>query len=180
MDPLLAVAIGSSLKALVGYQGASALYSAQKKYMAQLHAQNKKAATQAFTFKAGGWLDRLRQENEKTAGHIHAAGKKAMAAYSTARVAAGQAGVAGTGLSEVLGTFVQDELNYAVAENRSNLFMHKQIMTGEMEGLRGEWWARVASSVPKVQQKPDPWAYAFGVGADVATAYAYGLSIPTA
>jgi hypothetical protein len=134
--------VAAVASSLVGYAGQMANYKAQQQY----YEQNAKAARVATVNRYASIQNRQLQEHDAAAQQVQQSKLEAMKARSTARTAAGEAGVTGLSVEALLQDLSAQEGRYE-ASVAQNYQMNQQYLRGEMEATQDQGIARI-NSVP--------------------------------
>lgn len=123
------------------------------------------AALANASFKNQSNLARLRegQEAEAAAGDKEESAKKAAEARATARVSAGEAGVAGVSVDSLINDFYRQEGGYAESVDR-NLELTTDQSEEELKGMRTGALDRALSYRQPVQRRPSYLAAGIDMG----------------
>jgi hypothetical protein len=119
----------SAAQAIAGFIGQQQMASAQADYQQKMYDQNKKIADQAATDQYQGLGTRTYQEREAAALDIMNASRAAREAMSTARVSAGEAGVAGASTDALLQDFERRQFEYTYGRSRSRTSVRLPLRT---------------------------------------------------
>ena len=154
----------STAQAIAGLIGQQQMASAQADYQQKMYDQNKKIADQAATDQYQGLGTRTYQEREAAALDIMNASRAAREAMSTARVSAGEAGVAGASTDALLQDFERRQFDYTYGRSRSQDFREASI-EDQKKAIRSQQQGRVLSMLPKPVEKPSFLGAALRIGA---------------
>jgi hypothetical protein len=144
--------------------GQQQMASAQADYQQKMYDQNKKIADQAATDQYQGLGTRTYQEREAAALDIMNASRAAREAMSTARVSAGEAGVAGSSTDALLQDFERRQFEYTYGRSRSQDFREASI-EDQKKAIRSQRQGRVLAMLPKPIEKPSFLGAALRIGA---------------
>lgn len=154
----------STAQAVAGYIGAQQQAGAMAKYQNQMHSQNQQIANQAARDQYQGLGTRTYQEREAAALDIMNASRAAREAMATARVSAGEAGVAGTSTDALLQDFERRQFEYTYGRQRSQEF-REQAFEDQKKGIRSQQHGRILSTLPKPVEQPSFLGAALRIGA---------------
>lgn len=127
-------------------------------------------ANRAFGIEAAAENDRLVEEAARDSDAILDNQRKALQAQATARVAAGEAGVAGLSIDALLGDFQRDE---AVFRNRTaqNAEARERQSRRRLQGADATRQSRINDANSRVQARPSFLGAALRIGASGVQAY---------
>lgn len=154
----------STAQAIAGLIGQQQQADAMAQYQQKMYDQNKKIADQAATDQYQGLGTRTYQEREAAALDIMNASRAAREAMSTARVSAGEAGVAGASTDALLQDFERRQFEYTYGRSRSQDFREASIEDNK-KAIRSQQQGRVLAMLPKPQEKPNYFGAALRIGA---------------
>jgi hypothetical protein len=168
------------LQALTGFAGQSQAAQAQQEYQEQLvaqreaqMAQNRALALQAYQHKVAQEQMLQRQADASATQALEDSAVQAAQAKATARVSAGEAGVAGVSLEQLLADFDRQEALYRHSVQTQRGWELDQSAVN-MEGYRQEAQSRIASVAPYVAapvQMPSMLATGLQIGSSAFGAY---------
>jgi hypothetical protein len=150
------LAIGTA-SAVTGYMGQSRMAD-----------QNAEEARRAAVTNYAYTQNRISQERAAAIGQKTETAIEAMKARSTAKVAAGEAGVVGLSVDHLMNDFAGRQGRYNDSVD-TNFQMQRDYLVGEMEGQRAQAQRQI-NSVPKPSFL-DTSLRILGVGASAATGY---------
>jgi len=168
----------SAATGIVSYVGQSQQASAQASYQAQLAQarnqeilQNAQLAQESYLQQAQQLNLRQQQEDEKTSQSIQQTRLEAAQARATTRVAAGESGVAGLSVDNLLRDFYRQEdvFNESVRRNRDFSRLQTQ---EDIKGLQAQAQGRTASVRPYTPEpvvRPNLLGTALQIVGDVAS-----------
>ena len=142
---ILGVAL-SAAQAGVSFAGAQAQADAQQ----DQYEANQKAARLAAANRYASQQTRIIQEEAAASQKKQNVALKAQAARSTARVAAGEAGVTGLSVDALMQDFAAQEGRYTSAVDQ-NYAMTENYLRGEMEATQDQAVARINAVPPPVE-----------------------------
>lgn len=135
--------------------------AAQNKYQDKMEAARNKQIEENYALSVSSANAQYRALQDRTGQETEAASQKALdlarqgaEARSTARVAAGEAGVSGLGVNALLNDFMAQEARSREAIS-TNLGYSKDQLVSEMEGVRAQAQGRIASVVPYMRTPVD-------------------------
>jgi hypothetical protein len=146
-----------------GYIGAQQQASAFSGYQTQMHSQNQQIANQAAQDQYQGLGTRTYQEREAAALDIMNASRAAREAMASARVSAGEAGVAGSSTDALLQDFERRQFEYTYGRQRSQEF-REQAFEDQKKGIRSQQHGRILSTLPKPVDRPSFLGAALRIG----------------
>ena len=163
MDPFTMMLIGGSALADFDQAGTEAV-QAERKYQ-----QNRVSAAAARDLKIQSLNARMIQEGEAAASQKQQLGIAALKKAERAKVAAGEAGIAGRGVDTLVNEFENARLRGVTTVNTQTKALRNQIEMEKM-GISAEAINRI-NSLPRGQQ-PNFLAYAVKAGAQMYSAEA--------
>jgi hypothetical protein len=132
--------------AVMNYQGQMAQYEAQQ----QQYQQNIKNARKAALDRYQSQQNQIRQERRKAEGELKETQEDALKARSTARVAAGEAGVSGLSVNQLVADFYGDEGDF-LQRVEENYTTRRDAGRAEMKGTEAQAASRINSIPPPVK-----------------------------
>ena len=147
-------AIVPIISAVVGVAGQAANASAMRQYGEQQQQLTTDLAnTNALASYTALQHNQIQQHAQASAA-IQNVSERAAAARSTARVSAGESGVAGASVDALQSDFTRQELSYQTAVIRNSTFADQQI-TNQMQGVRAQQQAQIINAQAPPVQQPD-------------------------
>ena len=144
--------------------------NAQEKYQKQRFEATKEAAASNAIRQYNSLQMRQQQETAAAAQAIDQSSMRAAQAAGTARVTAGETGTGGASMSALLNEYRRQELGFAETTIRNQTWQNAQIQLN-MEGIRANQQAQIASAAPKPVEQPDYIGAALRIGAGALNAY---------
>jgi hypothetical protein len=154
----------SALEAISSYQGQAAAYD-QSVQQAGL---NRELATGSALSQYAALAARQTQEREAAAASVDDTARRASEARATARVAAGEAGVAGESVNALLEDYTRQEYDFQVRTSRNSSFLDTQF-SRERDATRLGLKSNLLNSQPIA--KPSMLNPLIGFGAQSLTAF---------
>lgn len=144
--PIVAMAVQLGTQAISGHQ--------QEIAQKRLFNANRKVANASAINQYQAILDRQRQEAAAAAQGIQKAASGARKTIASARVAAGEAGVAGLSVDALVGDFERTESEYQRSVIRNKAFVDTQL-TSQLEAVRLGQQGQILSALPGGVPQPN-------------------------
>lgn len=160
----------TAVSTVVGVATQSANAKAQEKYQNAQFKATKEAATANAITQYNALQVRQQQETAAAAQAIDQSSMRAAQAAGTARVTAGETGTGGASMDALLNEYRRQELGFAQTTIRNQTWQNAQIQLN-MEGIRANQQAQIASAVPRPVEQPDYIGAALRIGAGALDAY---------
>lgn len=156
------------------YQGQEQAAKAQARYNAQAAAEGEKLARESLEIQSRQMALRAQQEEEAKAQAIAQTNREFMRAKATAKVAAGEAGVAGLSIDQLLADFDNLEALELGAIERNDQFEDQQLETEKL-GIRANMNQRLSSLRTAPVPRPSQTAAVLGFTGSALNSYSrYG------
>lgn len=149
---------------------ADANAEAQEDYQNALYKQNALLANQSAVSQYAELARRQVQEQAAAAQGVAEVQRRSREATGTARVSAGEAGVAGISVDALQADFARQELQYQTSVIVNQRFRNQQFKA-EGEGIQSQAQGRILSALPQPVAKPDFFGAALRIGGDLVEGY---------
>lgn len=149
-NPIALVAVGTALSTATQVANASAVNRSQRQNFALA-----KEAADANALRQYAAIQRRQiEEDAKASQSISNASREARAVASTARVAAGEVGVAGLSVDALQADFARSEGEYQRVVTRNSAFLRSQF-SSELEAVHAGQQAQILNALPGPPVVPD-------------------------
>lgn len=152
------------------YYGQQEEAKAQNRFNATAAKEGQELARQSFDNEVQAMQEQNQQAQEAAGQQIQQVQKEAARARSTARVSAGEAGVAGLSVDALLADFDMQEAESIGAIKRNQYFDFRQ-RRNEMFGLRARGNQNIASTLYRKQRGPSAIGLGLSLGGQGLDAY---------